>query len=972
MALHIRMLGGFRVSVNDTESPAVEWRSRNASLLVKRLALAPDYGMLREQLVTLLWPEADPSSASNSLRQALHIARRHLRTLPLDPDLILVSQGERVVLYPPERVWCDVPVFEEAARAAYRATDPDLYWAAIEHYTGSLLPDDVYEDWTTICRDELTLVYHALLEGVAQLHEERGENAHAIEALRRLVASEPTYESVHAQLMRLYADAGRHQLALRQYQRLRSALKRVLDVEPEPETQQLYESIKGDRARLTAEVDRAAPERNRAPTNLPHALTTFIGRKRELRDILQEIDRHRLVTLTGPGGIGKTRLALEASWQLVNSFPDGVWLVELAGIADPDLVLQTVTSTLGIEADAQRPLSDTLERALRDSDLLLVLDNCEHVIDACAGLIQSLLRACSKVRVLATSREALRVAGERQWPVPSLPLPAPDSALSEVVDSDAVRLFVSRVGWHRHDFAVTEGNAPTIGTICRRLDGIPLALELAAARANVLTLRQLADRLDDALEVLSAGPRGATARHQTLKATLDWSYQLLDADERALFRRLAVFADSWTLAAAETICSIDDLPTERILGLHGQLAAKSLLQVALETEEARYRLLEPVRQYAGERLQASGELKTLRQRHAQHYLALAEEAEAYLTGPGQATWLSRVAREQENLRAALVCFDEYADRGSALRLAGALGRFWWAEGYIDEGQWWLSRELAVTEGEHRAARAKALTAAFTMAHRRGDYDTALSLAQESLTLAQEDDDRIGVGWALAELGMVAAETGGNQQALFQESLEIFRAVGDTAGIAEVLNMLGEVKRAQGDCLAAIQFYEESLTLWRRLGDEQYIATILHNLGRVTQHFGDSQRSATLLVDSMSRFQRLHITNGVALCLRGLAGVAVALDWPEVAARFLGAAETLAERAGVVEDSADRAQTQSALDAARARLGEARFHAAWSTGKTLTVDTAVKDALEFAARLPTPAHPPNESKQAPPQPDPTGS
>jgi len=303
------------------------------------------------------------------------------------------------------------------------------------------------------------------------------------------------------------------------------------------------------------------------------------------------------------------------------------------------------------------------------------------------------------------------------------------------------------------------------------------------------------------------------------------------------------------------------------------------------------------------------------------------------------------------LRAALVYFDAAGDRGSALRLAGALGRFWWTQGYIAEGLRWLSRTLEATKGEHGAERMKAVNAAFTMAHRRGEYEVAQSLAHECLMLAREHNDRAGVGWALTQLGMVAAETGGDQQALLERSLEIFREVDDPRGTAEVLNMLGEIKRAQGDDHAAAQLYEESLTLWQGLGDEQYISTVLHNLGRVAGHQGDFRRAASLLLDSLTRFQNLHINNGVALCLRGLAGVAVELGRLEVASRFLGAAQAISEQTGVVEDSADRAQTQAAVAAAQAGLDDAQFAAAWSAGKERSMEAAIREAHDFVDNLP---------------------
>ena len=952
--LRIQLLGGFRVSAGDAELPGIVWRSRKAAQLVKALALAPDHALHREQLHETLWPELPPAAAANNLRQTLHITRRCLQTLPIDPSAHLRTHDERVHLAPDGCVWIDVEAFEAAARDAQRADDPAVCWAAIDRYVGPLLPDDRYEDWVALRREALTATYLTLLDDVARLHEAGGEYSPARSALRRIIEVEPTDEAAHRRLMRLYTLTGRRQLALRQYRQLVHALACDLDATPEPATQELFEEIK--RGNLSPEPEELAsdgrgairiPEAHPVVTNLPHALSSFIGREREVAELCRLIDTHRLVTLTGPGGAGKTRLAVEVGWKQVSGHRDGVWFVDLTALIDPTLLAQTIADALNIHLGDRQASLEALISQLQERDVLLILDNCEHLIAACAHLVGTLLNACAGVRVLATSREALRLRGGHPWLVPSLPLPASDAELGEIEVNDSVRLFVDRVRWHRPEFTLSTDNAGAITTICRQLEGLPLALELAASRAAVLSLPELAHRLDDALAVLTDGTRRTPSRQQTLRATLDWSHELLEPFEQILFRRLSIFTGGWNLAAAEAICPGDGLTSSAILGLLSQLVQKSLVVVEVGGDEARYRLLEPVRQYAAERLRASGEFNDVRHRYAHYYLAFAEEAESRLTGSGQAEWLRRVAREQDNLRDALVCFEAGDEGGDALRLAAALGRFWWVQGYVAEGQQWLTRTLAATAAERHPARLKALGAAFTMAHRRGDYAAAQSLAEERLSLAREYGDRLEMAWSLAYLGMVAVETDGDQLSLFEESLALFRAVDESAGIAEVLNMLGEVKRLQGDFAEATTLYEESLALWQELGNEQYVAMILHNLGRLAQRQGEPQRAAAVLVDSLTRFQTLQINNGVALCLRGLAGVAVEIGRLETATRLLGAAETLAERAGAVEDVADRAQSQAALADARARLGEARFATSWSAGKSLSIEAAVVEALAFA-------------------------
>jgi predicted ATPase/DNA-binding SARP family transcriptional activator/DNA-binding CsgD family transcriptional regulator len=935
------------------------WRSRKAAQLVKVLALAPDHALHREQIHETLWPELAPAAASNNLRQTPHVARRSLQMLPLDPSELLKMRDERVHLFPSGHVWTDVAAFEAAARDARHVDDPAVYWSAIDRYTGPLLPDDPYEDWAAARRETLFSTYLSLLDDVARLHDARDECSEAIAALRRITDLEPVDEAAQVRLIQLYARTGRRALALRQYQQLVFALARDLDATPEPATQELFEAINRGGISLesagSADEQRAirVPEARPAPTNLPHALSSFIGREREIDEVCRLITAHRLVTLTGPGCVGKTRLALEVGWRQAGRHRDGVWFVDLTALTDPTLLTQTIADALGIQLAGRLAPLPELSARLRDRSLLLILDNCEHLITECANVAGVLLANCAEVRVLATSREALRLRGGHPWLVPSLPIPEPGAGLAEIAGNDAVRLFIDRVRWHQPEFALSEENAVAITTICRRLEGLPLALELAASRAAVLSLPELARRLDDALDVLAEGTRRTAPRQQTLRATLDWSHELLDPSEQILFRRLSVFTGGWSLAAAEAICPGDDLTSHAILGLLSQLVQKSLVLVAVDGDEARYRLLEPVRQYATERLRACGDLSIVQERYAYYYLAFAEEAEPHLTGSGQADWLKRIAREQDNLREALLCFEAHGDHGGALRLAAALGSFWWAQGYVAEGQQWLTRTLAATAGDYQPARMKALGAAFTMAHRRGDYSTAQTLAEERLSLARAHGDAIDEAWSLAYLGMVAVETGGDGAAFFEESLTRFRAVNDTAGIAEVLNMSGEVKRRQGDFACATKLYEESLALWRELGNEQYVATLLHNLGRVAQRQGKARQAAAVMIDSLTRFRALDINNGVALCLRGLAGVAVDFGALETATRFLGAAEALAERSGVVEDVADREQSEAALNAVRAGLGKARADACWTAGKNLSMDAALAEALAFAnARLST--------------------
>jgi predicted ATPase len=541
-----------------------------------------------------------------------------------------------LALIPPGPLWIDVEAFEAAAAAARRTQDAQAYAAAAALYGGDLAPEDRYEDWAANRREALHVLYLALLLELARLYEARGEQARAIETLQRVIACDPAHEQAHAALMRAYALAGQRQQALRQYQQLRAALQRELDAEPDPATQQLHQEILAGRYAgelpLTAvpspsrggasplgtgfpqsgmegsvggQLIAPLPPGERAPRgglpqsgtegkpkhNLPSAVTSFVGREREMETVRQLLASTRLLTLHGAGGCGKTRLALEVAATLRAEYTDGVWLVELAPLADPVLVPQAIAAALGVREEAGRPLLDTLRDTLRPKHLLLLLDNCEHLLPGCATVAGSLLRACPRLRLLATSREALRIAGETTWRVPSLTLPtlpsgefgmrnvewgtgAQHSAFriphADLAQSEAMRLFADRAAAAAPGFALTSQNAPVVAQVCRQLDGLPLAIELAAARVRVLSVEQIAARLDDHFRLLTGGSRTAPARQQTLQATVDWSYDLLTASERTLFHRLSVFAGGFTLEAAEAVVSDQAAGGRRqTLALHG-------------------------------------------------------------------------------------------------------------------------------------------------------------------------------------------------------------------------------------------------------------------------------------------------------------------------------------------------------------------------------------------------------------------
>ena len=595
--------------------------------------------------------------------------------------------------------------------------------------------------------------------------------------------------------------------------------------------------------------------------SLPVALTSLVGREHELAAIAGQLTKTRLLTLTGVGGVGKTRLAIEAARAAQADYADSVRLVELAALADPVLVPQTVAKVLGIAEQPGRPLIETVIGVLQSRQILLVLDNCEHLLDGCAALVQQLLTACDGLRVLATSREPLGVESEVVWRVPSLSVPASDVASTpdgDLAEYGAVRLFVDRARLVQPSFALTEESTPAVIDICRRVDGIPLAVELAAARVPFLTVRQIAARLDDQLGLLTHGRRTAVPRHRTLQATLDWSHNLLAEPERALLRRLAVFAGGWTLEAVEAVCCGDGLDRAEILDLLSRLVDASLVIVEERAGEARYRLLEPVRQYAFERLRATTEEAAARDRHAAWCLTLTEGADPALWPSLRPGWREWLRVERDNLRAALAwCLDH--DPPTGLRLASQLGWWWYVESSLEEGRHWLEACLSRCPGE-TPDHVRALLGLGRFPLMQGDRSTARALSERTLALARKIGDLFGQTEALRGLGNLLADIGAVEEARahLEEGLTLVRELGNRRGIAGNLGWLGNLDLAEGEYDRARTRYEESLEIARTLEDPWLLATLLTYLGAVATGQGE-YRHARARFEEATAVMNVHET-----------------------------------------------------------------------------------------------------------------
>jgi predicted ATPase/DNA-binding SARP family transcriptional activator len=916
--------------------------TRQVRSLLAYLALHPGPHP-REKLAALFWGDVPDANARASLRNALAVLRRQL-----DRQLLLADR-ETVQLRPGFPLWVDAIAFQAQASALLRApaVDPDTVNLDL---VGEELLADSYEEWVLAERERLRQLYLETLLACTQQLRAQGEYAQALNLAERALAVDSAEELAHQHIIFCHVASGNRSAALAQYEACRRALHDELGVEPSPATKKLYHWIR------QAPAERMAVEA--ALTNLPVPLTSFVGRQREMGAVKKRLAAARLLTLTGAGGSGKTRLAIQVAIDVLDDYEDGVWWVELGPLADPALVPPAVAKVLSVPEVSNQTVSETLAIFLRARELLMILDNCEHLIAACAEMAGRLLSSCPQLAILATSRETLAIRGEQVWPVPTLSVPDRQPvAPADLQQQEAVRLFMERARSVRPDFRLTDQNAVAVADICRRLDGLPLAIELAAARANVLPVAEIAGRLDDRFQLLTAGSRTALPRHQTLRAALDWSYQLLPGAEQTLLRRLSVFAGGWTVEAAEAICAGESIAARDVFPLLSRLVEKSLVEARPRGEQGRFRLLQTPQQYSRERLLEAGESSRVQERHLYHFLGLVEAAQPhlgyFLSATDMDLWLARLEAEYDNLRAAVRWSLEKGNRSPAateagLRLASNLHWLWFARGHFTEGRAWLERLLATSSEVQPAARAQALLTAGYSACWQGDFAAGARPLQEALSIFHRLEDGSGITFSLHGLGFVALGQGwaGRSRAHFEEALHSAQELGDPWLTAFTLHFLAIVLSYQGDLEQATYYFHEGTALLEPLGGHrQGLGFSLFHLARIARLQADYAAAESRLAEGLHRFQQIGDRRGAGYCLAGFAVLAATHGHHERAACLSGAVASLQALIGPFLEVPLQAEYDQALGAVRAALDEAAFARASAGGQAMSLEEAIAYALE---------------------------
>lgn len=1000
----IELFGEFRVFQSNRN--LARFRTRKAAHLLAYLALNRKRSHSREHLIDLFWPDMDTEEGRSNLSTTLSSLRRALEQSDIPAGNTLIADRQNVRLNA-EAVSTDVAEFEETLHEAAQAITLAERIRLLEHaaglYRGDLLPD-CYEEWALLEQTRLQEQYGNALQQWSEALEQAGEREAALEAAQRWARTDPFCEAACQTQIRLLAALGRMAPAIGIYRALEKRFMEDLGVRPSTATRQMIERLRLDPDAFTSPPVRkheAAPQQNppsehnktgapkRQPVlpptlpadlaSLPPRLTRFLGRTEEIERLVAMLGgewlqadrlppagslfpshRLRLMTLTGPGGVGKTRLAVETALRLASRFADRVWFVSLADLAVPSLIPFMLTNLLKLPP---APGADALERvveALGTRPCLLVLDNFEHLLErksdpgakgegqsgSGTALVRLLLERVPGLVCLVTSRQPLHLGGEQEFPVTPLSVPMQTRTPGELMEYESVALYADRTRMINPDFTLTPANADTVAALCRKLEGMPLAIEMAAAWARILSPAKTLERLEQQLDLLVMRRRDLPSRQQSLRATIEWSYALLEPEQQRLFMRLSVFRGGWTLEAAESVWDAE------VLLLLSELQERSLI-VNQETEsETRWRLLEPLRAFAAEKLEEAGEMNAAQQAHYGYFLSLAETASREFGGAEEKVWMNRLEAEHDNLRAAMEwCLAKEERITEGLRLAGALWRFWFVLGYWNEGQRWLDNVLERSAEMQNPLRIPVLDGAGLLAFHRGEHVRARACAEAHLALCRQFEDRLGTGFALRLLGQLASAQGDFDAArtFAEEDLALCRAVGNKQMSAWALMNLGAVARWQGNYVAAEQHYEACLTIGQALDYPNLIAYAQADLGRVLLKQGRVAAAHACFRESLALWKDIETNpgHGTVRCLEGMAQTAYARGEVVNMAQRFGQAEVLRERLHFPLPSVDRSDYDD-VASARATLGPEAFDTAWAIGRALPLEQIVAEFLAETA------------------------
>jgi non-specific serine/threonine protein kinase len=953
--LEVRLLGTFDIKY---KNKPVQISSRPAQALFAYLILSAGTSHRREKLAGLLWPDSLEETARENLRHALWRLRKALESA--SSVRILEANDLSIGFKKSQDYWLDATELEKLSDNA----SADELMAFLSNYQAELLPG-FYDDWVILEREHLNSIFEhhmarlmALLQGEKRWLDilEWGE-----QWIKLGQKPEPAYRA----LMTAHAAKGDMSKVAATYERCVMSLKEF-GIEPSEQTKALYQKIKSGKEKLETDTTMLgkAKRKESLKSNLPVPITSFIGREKEVEEIIQLVGKNRLVTIMGTGGMGKTRLAIQSANKLVGKFRDGVWWIELVGLNDASLVPRVVAKAVDVREPPNQPLIETLAENLASKQILLVMDNCEHLISACAQLADRLLSECKNLKILATSREALDILGETVWHAPSLSLPDMQEGIGikSLSKYESVRLFTERAEVLQPQFMLTEQNVQAVVQICRRLSGMPLAIELAAARIKMMTVDEITSRLSDRFSLLTSGNRTGLPRQQTLRAAIDWSHDLLTEPERILFRRLSIFAGGFRLNSAEAVCGFREIKQSEVLDLLGRLVDKSLVDVEADSvlSETRYRLLETIREYARVKLEDAGEPEEIIQRHLEFCSGFAGHAGKGINSKDQVAWFQRVEKDVDNLRAAIswpipsVQENEGKHRSmlkNQFRIVGSLAMFW-ENGYRHEITQALQRLLASDElSTPTIERAKALTTGGFLLWSLNRFSEARAFLEKSIEIAEKLGDPLTVAWSLAYLGWTFDFLGDYTTArtALEKSVAMARSLGEDGKYitGQSLSFLGDIPYWQGDLTEARELYEEAISYLRELGDANRMTYPLRRLGYITLYEKNYSEAARLFGESMDLNHQLNHLQGMTACLVAFAAIHRTMGNLEVTAILCGCIEKLIQQISASLWFIDTVEYDRSVSELKRVLDDQALSSAWSRGRAMTLEQAIEFALKEA-------------------------